>query len=49
LAGARGLAERVALAVRKLSITHAGSPYGIVTVSAGVEAFVPARLAATGY
>jgi diguanylate cyclase (GGDEF)-like protein len=43
LAGARGLAERVALAVRKLSITHAGSPYGIVTVSAGVEAFVPVR------
>ncbi len=43
LAGARGLAERVALAVRKLAIPHAGSPHGIVTISAGVEAFVPVR------
>jgi diguanylate cyclase (GGDEF)-like protein len=43
LAGARGLAERVAYAVRKLAIPHAGSPHGIVTISAGVEAFVPVR------
>jgi diguanylate cyclase (GGDEF)-like protein len=43
LAGARGLAERVAYAVRKLAITHAASRHGIVTISAGVEAFVPVR------
>jgi diguanylate cyclase (GGDEF)-like protein len=43
LAGARGLAERVAFAVRKLAIPHAGSAHGIVTISAGVEAFVPVR------
>ena len=43
LSGANGLAERVAQAVRDLRIAHVGSPHGIVTVSAGVEAFVPAR------
>jgi diguanylate cyclase (GGDEF)-like protein len=43
LAGARGLAERVAFAVRKLAIPHAGSAHSIVTISAGVEAFVPVR------
>jgi diguanylate cyclase (GGDEF)-like protein/PAS domain S-box-containing protein len=41
--GARALAERVAQAVRNLAIPHAGSEYGIVTISAGVEAFVPVR------
>jgi diguanylate cyclase (GGDEF)-like protein len=43
LAGARALAERVAQAVRNLAIPHAGSEHGIVTISAGVEAFVPVR------
>lgn len=41
--GARALAERVAQAVRDLGIAHAGSPHGMVTISAGVEAFVPVR------
>jgi diguanylate cyclase (GGDEF)-like protein/PAS domain S-box-containing protein len=41
--GACALAERVAQAVRNLAIPHAGSEYGIVTISAGVEAFVPVR------
>jgi len=41
--GARALAERVAHAVRALGIVHAGSGHGIVTISAGVEAFVPVR------
>jgi len=41
--GARALAERVAQAVRNLGIPHAGSKHGIVTLSAGVEAFVPVR------
>jgi diguanylate cyclase (GGDEF)-like protein len=43
LPGARGLAEQVALAVRKLGIPHAGSAHQIVTISAGVDAFVPTR------
>ena len=43
LPGARGLAEQVALAVRKLGIPHAGSQHKVVTISAGVEAFVPKR------
>jgi diguanylate cyclase (GGDEF)-like protein len=42
-AGARALAERVANAVRALGIVHAGSSHGVVTISAGVEAFVPVR------
>jgi diguanylate cyclase (GGDEF)-like protein/PAS domain S-box-containing protein len=42
-AGAKALAERVAQAVRDLAIAHAGSPHGVVTISAGVEAFVPVR------
>jgi diguanylate cyclase (GGDEF)-like protein len=41
--GARALAERVADAVRALGIVHAGSSHGVVTISAGVEAFVPVR------
>jgi diguanylate cyclase (GGDEF)-like protein len=41
--GARALAERVANAVRALGIVHAGSCHGVVTISAGVEAFVPVR------
>jgi diguanylate cyclase (GGDEF)-like protein/PAS domain S-box-containing protein len=41
--GARAVAERVAAAVRKLNIPHGGSAAGIVTISAGVEAFVPVR------
>jgi diguanylate cyclase (GGDEF)-like protein len=43
LAGARAMAERVAQAVHDLAIPHAGSDHGIVTISAGVEAFVPVR------
>jgi diguanylate cyclase (GGDEF)-like protein len=42
-AGARALAERVAKAVRALGLVHAGSSHGVVTISAGVEAFVPVR------
>jgi len=41
LAGACAMAERLAQAVRSLGIVHAGSQHGIVTISAGVEAFVP--------
>lgn len=43
LAGACALAERVAKAVRDLRLPHAGSVHGCVTISGGVEAFVPLR------
>jgi diguanylate cyclase (GGDEF)-like protein/PAS domain S-box-containing protein len=41
--GARAVADRVASAVRRLNIPHGRSGAGIVTISAGVEAFVPVR------
>ena len=37
------LAERIRLAVVSLSIEHAGSPWGTVTVSMGCSATIPAR------
>ncbi len=43
LAGAMALAARIAQAVRDLAIPHTGNGPGVVTVSAGVEAIVPAR------
>jgi diguanylate cyclase (GGDEF)-like protein/PAS domain S-box-containing protein len=41
--GARELAHRIAASVRDLGMVHAGSPYGVVTISAGVEVFAPMR------
>lgn len=41
VAGAAVLAERIRSAVRELKIVHAGSSDGFVTLSAGVEAFIP--------
>jgi diguanylate cyclase (GGDEF)-like protein/PAS domain S-box-containing protein len=38
---ARDMALRIAAAVRDLGIVHAGSQHGVVTISAGVGAFVP--------
>jgi len=35
------IAGRIADAVRALGIPHSGSPHGVVTISAGVEAYVP--------
>ena len=43
LAGASVIAERVRAAVEALGVEHAGSPFGVVTVSAGVASFVPPR------
>jgi diguanylate cyclase (GGDEF)-like protein/PAS domain S-box-containing protein len=43
IAGACALAERVAKQVRDLGLPHAGSLHGCVTISAGVDAFVPLR------
>ncbi len=40
-AGARIIADRIAEAVRALAVVHAGSQHGVVTISAGIEAFVP--------
>ncbi|WP_034303365.1 GGDEF domain-containing protein [Herbaspirillum sp. RV1423] len=42
-AGAIAVAERIRLAVRQLGLLHEGNDAGIVTVSAGVSAFVPIR------
>jgi diguanylate cyclase (GGDEF)-like protein len=41
LAGALAVAEKMRQAVSGLHIPHAGNPAGIVTISAGVAAFVP--------
>jgi diguanylate cyclase (GGDEF)-like protein len=43
LAGALAVAEKIRVAVKELQIPHTGNPAGIVTISAGVEAFAPAR------
>ena len=39
--GAGVVAERIRLAVRTLGIPHAGSPFGVVTISAGAAAMIP--------
>ena len=41
--GAMAIAENIRMAIRDLAIKHAGNPAGIVTISAGVDAFVPLR------
>jgi diguanylate cyclase (GGDEF)-like protein len=43
VAGAISVAEKMRQAVNGLRIAHAGSPAGIVTISAGVAAFAPTR------
>ena len=42
-AGAMAVAERIRVAVRQLGLLHEGNEAGIVTISAGVSAFVPIR------
>jgi diguanylate cyclase (GGDEF)-like protein len=43
LAGARTVAEKIRQSVEKLQVRHDGNPCGVVTVSIGVNAFVPVR------
>lgn len=43
LAGARAVAERIREAVAQLQLPHAGSPFGLVTLSAGVATITPQR------
>ncbi|QGZ39507.1 diguanylate cyclase (GGDEF)-like protein [Pseudoduganella flava] len=43
VAGAHAVAERMREAIAALALPHAGSPHGIVTISAGVAAMVPRR------
>lgn len=43
VSGALLVAENIRVAIRKLAIEHTGNPAGIVTISAGVDAFVPIR------
>jgi diguanylate cyclase (GGDEF)-like protein/PAS domain S-box-containing protein len=42
VAAATDIARRIVQAVHELAIIHAGSPSGIVTISAGVAAMIPA-------
>jgi diguanylate cyclase (GGDEF)-like protein len=42
LDGARAVAERIRTAILELQIAHAGSPFGMVTISAGIAACMPA-------
>ncbi|ASU40476.1 GGDEF domain-containing protein [Herbaspirillum sp. meg3] len=42
-AGAMAVAERIRISVRQLGLLHEGNEAGIVTISAGVSAFVPIR------
>jgi diguanylate cyclase (GGDEF)-like protein len=41
--GALAVAEKIRAAIMALQITHGGSPFGMVTVSAGIAACVPAH------
>ncbi|WP_211464079.1 sensor domain-containing diguanylate cyclase [Collimonas silvisoli] len=43
LAGAIAVAEKIRLAIYNLQIEHPNGPAGVVTISAGVDAFVPVR------
>ncbi|MGZ9713590.1 sensor domain-containing diguanylate cyclase [Glaciimonas sp. GNP009] len=43
LRGAMTIAENIRYHVHRLAIEHSGSPFGVVTISAGVEAYVPFR------
>jgi diguanylate cyclase (GGDEF)-like protein len=43
LDGARAVAEAVRAAIAQLKLQHGASPFRILSVSAGVHAFVPAR------
>ncbi|MFJ2986659.1 diguanylate cyclase [Collimonas sp. NPDC087041] len=43
LAGAIAVAEKIRLAIYNLHIEHPHGPAGVVTISAGVDAFVPVR------
>jgi diguanylate cyclase (GGDEF)-like protein len=42
-AGAAAIANRIADAIRALALPHSGSPHGVVTISAGIHACVPAH------
>lgn len=44
LAGALAVAESIRDAVQSMEIAHTGNPFGVVTVSIGVEAFSPIYL-----
>ena len=43
LAGAHAVAERVRAAIEALQLPHAASPFGVVTISAGVATLMPQR------
>jgi diguanylate cyclase (GGDEF)-like protein len=41
--GARAVVERIRAAVENLQMPHGGSPFGVVTLSAGVATISPQR------
>ncbi|MBV6325289.1 sensor domain-containing diguanylate cyclase [Duganella violaceipulchra] len=43
LDGAQAVAERIRLAIASMQTAHRGSPFGMVTISAGVAAMAPQR------
>jgi diguanylate cyclase (GGDEF)-like protein len=43
VSGAMAIAEKIRVAIHNLGIEHVGNPAGVVTISAGVDAFVPVR------
>ena len=43
LAGAQAVAERIRQAIAALQTAHRGSPFGVLTISAGVAALAPRR------
>ncbi len=43
MAGAMTVAQRIRASIHELDLPHRGSPIGIVTVSAGVDALIPQR------
>lgn len=43
LAGAMAVAERIRQAIEQLQTPHRGSPFGVLTISAGVAAIAPRR------
>jgi len=47
VAGAVAVAEEIRKTIEQLNIKHSGNPQGVVTVSAGVEAYTPGRNADT--
>jgi len=49
LLGAMKIAEDIRMTIRALQIEHKGNPAGLMTISAGVNALMPARAEDTSF